>query len=122
MQVLNMDRKSGSLLLVLILLPYIVSWSEYYGTRLISVPAFADDSAREYQIVNAIDPVSRVFDQPAGQSSPTVPIKFISAEEQKLIQRSLQQSGPDYFKRNDFYPHQPIPVYKISLSVFTSDG
>ena len=117
-----MDRKFGSFLLLNILVPYILSWSEFSGIQMITVAAGAENTGAEYQIVNEINPVTMVFNQPAGQSSPSLPIKFISAQEQKLLHSNLQPSEPDYYKKNIFYRNQPIPTYKISLSVFTSDG
>lgn len=117
-----MGKKLKAVFLISVLVPYVLFLSEYSELRIIPANTGEKYNVIDNQIVNEVTSLYRVFNQPGNPASPNLPIKFISSEQQRLLHHSLQRIERDHYNRKYFYQYQPIPVYKISLSVFTSDG
>lgn len=118
-----MKNSVRAVLLLLFLSAYLFSWSlnEELGYHLSRVSAATLSGHQRYQVVNDVNTLVEVYTQPEVSFHPKLPVKFISFNVRQLQNDSNFQSESDHFQNNDLFVYHPITVYKISLSVHTSD-
>jgi hypothetical protein len=117
-----MKRNTKATLLLAVLSPYVLSWSENVGSGLIPTAADIEGGTCVQQITNDPNIIIKVYTQPHGLSEPILSIRSISADEQKNLYQNIWQSEIDYLLNNDLSLNYPIPTNKITTSIFTADG
>jgi|GEM_PF-6889505 len=117
-----MNNRMKALLILIILLPYILPFSENKMVDLVLQKSDGQKEQSTNDILDARDELSRYFTPPVDTYSPQLPIKFIPAEAQKILYQNHWLCEFNYNKNNDLFLNHPITIYKISLSVHTSDG
>lgn len=117
-----MRPRLRAVLLLIVLLPYILPLSGGTGGSLFAGVTNTTEGQTSHDILSAREEQSRIFTAPVSMSGPLLPIKFIAAHTQKILEQNLWLCEVKYTENNDLSLNHPIIIYKISLSVHTSDG
>lgn len=107
---------------IVILLPFIFSFSESDLNGLIEVSVKAETNQSTHKVLIDKNVFFKVYIDPSGLSEMILPDRFISVNEQKKPHQNLWHDAYNYSQSTNIFLHHPIACYKISLSVYTSDG